>query len=358
MTMDDDDNDEYDASDDDEMPSETESDKEHSNPGLAMSSSSIPHKSKINHGHSSHAGSTKLSSLAPANPPEEKRASSYNPSSPSMTTPKKSATVSTPTKLTVGGGAHGQNNHGRSELTSSGKFKDPLGVEPPSPEDSDSDDNDLTPTNYPSSPPHVSAPRSGEQHADFKYWSINYTPQPIEPTSPRNNALASSSIIDRSDDVDGKQQQPKLAPTWRPLFILIPRRLGVDKLNHLYIPHLKALMKNRFSVGIVGGKPKASLYFVGFQDDQLFYFDPHFVRQAVKPDDDFTEDTYASFHARIPQKLPLTSLDPSMALGFFIRTLAEFEEFCNIQQKVRVAVVACWAFHNRAVTMRFLSIIF
>jgi cysteine protease ATG4 len=49
------------------------------------------------------------------------------------------------------------------------------------------------------------------------------------------------------------------------LILLIPLRLGVDKVNPLYIPQLKDVLENKLSLGIIGGKPKQSLYFVGFQ---------------------------------------------------------------------------------------------
>lgn len=34
------------------------------------------------------------------------------------------------------------------------------------------------------------------------------------------------------------------------------------------------------SVGIVGGRPSASLYFVGFQDSNIMYLDPHEVQEV------------------------------------------------------------------------------
>eukprot|EP01122_Echinamoeba_exundans_P012447 TRINITY_DN5199_c0_g1_i1.p1 TRINITY_DN5199_c0_g1~~TRINITY_DN5199_c0_g1_i1.p1 ORF type:complete len:948 (+),score=143.20 TRINITY_DN5199_c0_g1_i1:179-3022(+) len=122
-------------------------------------------------------------------------------------------------------------------------------------------------------------------------------------------------------------------PTWRPVFILIPRRLGVSKLNPIFIQHLKATFRNPYSVGIVGGKPKASLYFVAYQDDDILYLDPHIVRSAHHDDDEFTDEVYNSYHVKIPQKMPFSSLDPSMAIGFLCRTLEEFEDFCNIHEQ-------------------------
>lgn len=89
-----------------------------------------------------------------------------------------------------------------------------------------------------------------------------------------------------------QEQSQNSPPTWRPILIIVPTRLGVSKINPIYFPQLKAILRNKFSVGIAGGKPKQSLYFVAYQGDDVFYLDPHFVRTAVKPDDKWTEEVY------------------------------------------------------------------
>jgi cysteine protease ATG4 len=65
----------------------------------------------------------------------------------------------------------------------------------------------------------------------------------------------------RSLSVPGTNQQ-----TWTPVLILIPVKLGRDhKLNPIYSPCLKSLLSVDSCVGVIGGKPKHSLFFVGFQ---------------------------------------------------------------------------------------------
>ena len=54
-------------------------------------------------------------------------------------------------------------------------------------------------------------------------------------------------------------------------------------------------------IGIVGGKPNASMYFVGMQDDYVFYLDPHMVQPFVDTGKkDFDTSSYRTMY---PQKM-------------------------------------------------------
>ena len=49
-------------------------------------------------------------------------------------------------------------------------------------------------------------------------------------------------------------------------------------LHHRYIPSLRGVFTFPQSLGILGGKPGASTYIVGVQDDKALYLDPHEVQ--------------------------------------------------------------------------------
>ena len=58
---------------------------------------------------------------------------------------------------------------------------------------------------------------------------------------------------------------PDRVSTQTGLLILLPVVLGVDRLNEVYSEQLQTILRLPQSVGIVGGKPGHSLYFIGYQ---------------------------------------------------------------------------------------------
>lgn len=115
------------------------------------------------------------------------------------------------------------------------------------------------------------------------------------------------------------------------VLILVAIRLGIDQLHPTYYPALKECMRLPWFVGIAGGRPNSSLYFVGLQGDDLFYLDPHFSRPALEtlPMHDYTKQDLDTYHCPIPRKIHISQLDPSMMLGFYCRTRSELDAFCE-----------------------------
>jgi len=118
-----------------------------------------------------------------------------------------------------------------------------------------------------------------------------------------------------------------LEALWKSLIILIPVRLGSDELNPIYNSCFKNILSLDTCIGIIGGKPKHSLYFVGFQDDQLIHLDPHRLQDAV--DTSVPNYSINSFHCSVARKLPIKKMDPCCCVGFYLHTKEDYETWCE-----------------------------
>ncbi|CAO1629862.1 unnamed protein product [Parajaminaea phylloscopi] len=142
----------------------------------------------------------------------------------------------------------------------------------------------------------------------------------------------------------------------RAVLILVNVRLGLDGVHPMYHDSIQRLFTFPQSVGIAGGRPSSSYYFVGYQGNNLLYLDPHNVRPAValrtppqaweasdakmrdgsaptvakderKTLDSardewwshaYTDAELSTFHCDRVRRMPFRSLDPSMLLGFLV----------------------------------------
>lgn len=135
-------------------------------------------------------------------------------------------------------------------------------------------------------------------------------------------AEESKEVIERSE----------VEQSWdRPVLILLPLMLGLKKIERKYYSVVKEALLMPESVGIIGGRPRSALYFVGYQDDNLLLLDPHMVQEACVDDADLNSKirTFVNDSARM---IPLNSVESSMAVGFLISStlgLMRFEAHLN-----------------------------
>jgi len=133
--------------------------------------------------------------------------------------------------------------------------------------------------------------------------------------------------------------------TFKPTLILVGTRLGIDKVTPAYWEALKASLQMPQSIGIAGGRPSASHYFVGVQGNYFFYLDPHQTRNALPlPESlrDYSESDVDSCHTRRLRRLHVKEMDPSMLIGFLIRDEDDWfkwrEEVKTVQGKAVIHV--------------------
>ncbi|KAL7807718.1 protease required for autophagy [Trichoderma aethiopicum] len=117
---------------------------------------------------------------------------------------------------------------------------------------------------------------------------------------------------------------------FRPTLILIRTRLGIDKITPIYWEPLIATLQMPQSVGIAGGRPSSSHYFVGSQGSYLFYLDPHHTRKAIPYHEDvakYTEEDIDSCHTSRLRRLHVKEMDPSMLIGFLIKSESDWADW-------------------------------
>jgi len=116
---------------------------------------------------------------------------------------------------------------------------------------------------------------------------------------------------------------------WRPLLLFVSLRLGLSDINPVYTPALKASFSLPSSLGVIGGSPNHALYLLGCVEEEVLYLDPHTTQPASQRVD-------ASYHVPHPGRLPLTQLDPSLALCFLCITETEFDNLCIAIQETLI----------------------
>ncbi|KAK2641635.1 hypothetical protein Ddye_023398 [Dipteronia dyeriana] len=115
---------------------------------------------------------------------------------------------------------------------------------------------------------------------------------------------------------------------WTPILLLVPLVLGLEKVNPRYIPSLRVTFTFPQSLGILGGKPGASTYIVGVQEENAFYLDPHEAQTVVNISRDNQDAGTSSYHSNVVRHIHLDAIDPSLAIGFYCRDKDDFDDFC------------------------------
>lgn len=93
-------------------------------------------------------------------------------------------------------------------------------------------------------------------------------------------------------------------------------------------------------VGIAGGRTNSSLFFAGYQDENLIYYDPHFTRTAVPLRDvkSYGKTDLFSYHCDRVRYLRISSMSPSMVIGFYVKDAADFDQFLVDVQVVPIFI--------------------
>ncbi|RYO95908.1 hypothetical protein DL766_005828 [Monosporascus sp. MC13-8B] len=118
--------------------------------------------------------------------------------------------------------------------------------------------------------------------------------------------------------------------TFHPTLVLVGTRLGIDKITPVYWEALVASLQMRQSIGIAGGRPSSSHYFIGVQGFYFFYLDPHCTRPALPYHEntgEYSQEEIDTCHTRKLRRLHIREMDPSMLIGFLIRDEEDWKDW-------------------------------
>ena len=199
--------------------------------------------------------------------------------------------------------------------------------------------------------------------ADFSIYAIvnagaKFHIQPGEWFNATSLALSLKHLIVARDSclvtaVHGKESTVELsdvitsASLGKPVLVMVSVMLGLNNISKTYFPAVHEILGHETSVGIVGGKPKKSMYFFASQKETLFMLDPHYVQPA------FTHKTPIGLAYGNMDWVPMGEADSSMLLCFLLEptetaienwaqwgekkvpTLSEYPTFCISRKKMK-----------------------
>lgn len=117
------------------------------------------------------------------------------------------------------------------------------------------------------------------------------------------------------------------------VLLLLPVRLGIEKINPYYKSSLSHLVSLAQSAGIAGGKPSSSFYFIGSCGSDMLYLNPHSPQPYLAQ---LVEETY---HTKGYLKLAFENVDPSMLVGVTFCSKQDYQEFKVHCQKTENKIV-------------------
>lgn len=139
------------------------------------------------------------------------------------------------------------------------------------------------------------------------------------------------------------------------LLLFVPLRLGTNHVNPVYTDHIRQMLSLTTCLGLLGGKPDHSLYFIGYYGRHVVYLDPHVAHEYVPIStwenlsipEVLTEEEkkkrrkhpLSTYHSRSYSKMAIKEMDPSCVVGFMFKTREEMDEsfrILNLNQVVDI----------------------
>ena len=137
---------------------------------------------------------------------------------------------------------------------------------------------------------------------------------------------------------------------WTPLIILVPIKAGMETVHPMYIPSLEALFAIPQNIGVVGGKPYSSFYFIAGQGEVLHFLDPHYIQDYVLIPPDKVSFEISTWTSPEIRWIKATNVDATFSAGFFIRNKEDFVKFETISKFIFTKVKPLFSFEHGLVS--------
>ncbi|CDW79449.1 UNKNOWN [Stylonychia lemnae] len=145
--------------------------------------------------------------------------------------------------------------------------------------------------------------------------------------SPKRESQISDNDMMEKEQLKIIRNEKLLEKAWRNgILIIIPTRLGLNKVNKEYFYAIQYILQFPLNVGILGGRPQ-----------QALYFDAHVGHHL----DQNVMQTYQCDQAK---KISLTKIDTSLAFGFFIKDFQDYQSFANFIETGKKVYKENWVF--------------
>ena len=106
--------------------------------------------------------------------------------------------------------------------------------------------------------------------------------------------------------------------------IFVSVRLGISTIDNSYYSSIKNLFNCKECIGFIGGKSNSASYFIGCDDINILYLDPHYAKNGVIPP--LNNENIQSYIDKTLFQLPIQKLQPAFTIGFLIKNLIDFKD--------------------------------
>lgn len=102
---------------------------------------------------------------------------------------------------------------------------------------------------------------------------------------------------------------------------LVPLKCGIETFDEEFAQTLQLSVGFETGIGFISGYKKRAYYFVGFDKEKFFFFDPHETKNYVSQEND-----YSSYYEPELKSIALKDISPSLMLCFAWDNKEEMEE--------------------------------